>query len=107
MIYVKKGDRRPFANTTLLRGTTVVNLTAAVGVTFRMRERYDRGILITGAAVITGATLGTVQYQWAAGNTTTPGLYLAEWVVDFGGGQTETFPTLGFDTVLIEGNLAA
>ena len=108
MIYVRENDRRPFADTVLKRGAVVVDLTLAVGVTFRMRQ--DTGPRtppkVESAAVISDAVNGAVQYQWGATDTDTPGLYFAEWTVDWGSSIDETFPTLGVDPVLIEGRVS-
>lgn len=108
MIYVRENDRRPFANTVLKRGVVVVDLSAAVGVTFRMRS--DLGprtpAKTESAAVIVDAANGAVQYEWAAADTDTPGLFYAEWTVDWGSDVDETFPTLGVDPVLVDARVA-
>jgi hypothetical protein len=47
------------------------------------------------------SSFGNVSYVWAESDTSTPGLYLAEWEVTFAGGQQQTFPNSGYITVLI------
>lgn len=106
MIYVKQNDRRPAAEVTIKRGTSVVDLNLATGVTFKMRERTQSGALkVNTAAVITDATNGVVEYRWQSGDTDTPGTYYAEWEVIWNDGTTETFPTLGHDIVIVTGDL--
>lgn len=108
MIYVKQNDRQPAASTTLLRGATVVDLTSAVGVTFRMRAdgQPQNAPKVEAAATVVDAAAGQVAYEWADGDTDTPGLYYAEWTVDWGSGVEETFPTIFSDPVLVEGRVA-
>jgi hypothetical protein len=108
MIYVRENDRRPFAATILKRGSVVVDLTGAVGVTFRMRENLQPRTLpkVEAAATVVDAINGNVQYEWAANDTDHAGLFYAEWTVDWGSSIDETFPTLGVDPVLVDGRVA-
>lgn len=103
---IKQNDRRPQAATILKRGTTVVDLTLASSVTFIMRNPYKTGDpKVRSSAVILDAEAGSVEYRWLSGDTDTPGEWFAEWEVTWGDGTTETFPTVGYDFVLIQGDL--
>lgn len=44
----------------------------------------------------TDGTKGHVSYPWQAGQTDTPGEYLAFWVVTFSGGAIQTYPNDGY-----------
>ena len=72
-------------------GTTVVDLSTAVAVTFRMREG-GTGTAIGGVCSITDAVNGKVQYFWGAHDLDTVGNYLAEFEVQWPGPLYETFP---------------
>jgi hypothetical protein len=105
MIYIKEGDRRPVATTVLSRGSQIVDLTLAISVTFKMREESESHLTVDATAVITDAAAGEVEYRWDIGDTDQPGQYRAEWEVIWNDGTNETFPTLGFDPVLIDGSV--
>jgi hypothetical protein len=105
MIFVKQGDRRPAAPATIKRGTTVVDLTSATSVTFKMRHFYRTDLTVDAAATILSPTAGTVEYQWAPGDTNLAGDYYAEWEVLWSDGTKETFPTIDYDIVHISGDL--
>lgn len=104
MINVKQNDTRPAAYAVLRRGDTVVDLTAASTVTFKMRAE-DGTLKVDAAAVILAPLTGEVEYRWATGDTDTPGLFPAEWQVSWLDNTVETFPTIDFDYVTIHGDL--
>lgn len=105
MIYVKQNDRRPAAPATLKRGTTVVDLTQATSVTFKMRGLNQIELTTDRAAVVLDAAAGSVEYRWEAADTDTAGTFLAEWEVLWSDGTTETFPTIDYDIVQISSDL--
>lgn len=105
MINIKQNDRRPAAQTSLYRGTTLVDLTDATGITFKMTYRGKKDLTVNTAATINDAVTGDVEYRWQEGDTAVPGVYNAEWEVAWNDGTTETFPTLGSEIVLISGDL--
>ena len=105
MNQVKQGDRRPAATATLSRGTALVDLQTAIGVTFKARERSSNTMAIEGAATLVDAENGDIEYRYAAGDTDVPGTYYCEWEVTWGDGTTETFPTMGFDVLVIFGDI--
>jgi hypothetical protein len=105
MIQVKQNDRRPVATATIKRGGSVVPLSGASYVQFKMTERTSQQLKVNATAVIVSAAAGTVEYRWAIGDTDTPGTYDAEWEVNWADGTSETFPTNHFDIVVIYGDL--
>jgi hypothetical protein len=50
----------------------------------------------SGAMTIENATGGIARYDWAAGDTNTPGIYSAEFAITFSDGRQLTFPNDGF-----------
>lgn len=60
---------------------------------------------VTAAATIVAPTLGTVRYDWIAGDTDTPGTYSAEWQVTYANGKAQTFPSDGYNTIAIIADL--
>lgn len=69
-------------------------------VTFRMRPQVP-GVKapISAAAAWLDPSTATAKYEWAVGNTDTPGLYYADFFVDWGSGVTESFPNDGYTVV--------
>jgi len=104
MIYIKQNDRRPPASQTLKRGDTVVDLTEATGVTFKMREQGRKELKVNTAGMLISND-GEVRYNWQSGDTDTPGMFEVEWEVIWNDGTTETFPTLGYEPCIIHGDL--
>lgn len=102
--YIKQGDTRPPFEVTLLNADRdPVNLTTAT-VQFRLSTRAGTVPIIDGAATVVDAVNGVVAYQWGAGDTDTPGTYLAEFVVTTA--SQETFPNSRYLVVQIMQNLA-
>lgn len=101
MIYVKQGDTRPAAATQLTKGLTAVDLTSATEVKFKMRQLRQVDLSVDGAATITDAATGMVEYRWQASDTEDAGEYVAEWQVLWSDGSIESFPTLGYDSVVV------
>lgn len=71
----------------------VMDLTGAT-VKFHLRLDGAASLVVNRAASIVGAaTLGTVQYDWVAGDTDTVGDYLREWEVTYtASGKQVTVP---------------
>jgi hypothetical protein len=105
MINIKQGDRKPAAPATLKRGDTVVDLTSATSVTFKLRPVGRIDLIVDTAATILVAASGTVEYRWADGDTDDPGQYYAEWEVLWNDDTKETFPTMGYDVCVIHADL--
>jgi hypothetical protein len=55
------------------------------------------------ATILIAGGTPTVRYAWAAGETDTPGLYEAQFVVTYADDAVETFPNSAFITVSVNG----
>jgi hypothetical protein len=106
--YIKQSDTLPSIDGTLEdAGGVAVNLTGCT-VAFHMAPANtpSKVTVAAGVGVIVGATLGTVRYDWQAGDTASPGTYAAEWQVTFPGGGVERFPNGSSLTVQILAKVA-
>lgn len=79
-----------------------VSTSGASGVTFRMRPRGGGALVVNAAGVIVSAT--RVSYQFTGTQLDTPDVYLLEAALTYADG-TETVPTVGYVTVVIEAKL--
>lgn len=102
---MKKGDTLPSLRDALEDNGVPVDLTSVTGVAFVYEQTHDEsGAAMNGPAVIrTGsvvapATSGLVQYDWVAGDTSTPGRFRYEWRLTYSGGKSTTYPPQGFRT---------
>lgn len=102
---LKANDRLPSIRATLSTGGTAVDLTTATGVDFVMRRDGDPAPKVNAAAVIVDAVSGIIRYDWAIGDTSEPGEYMAEWEVTWQDGKTQSFPTLTYHTVQVLADL--
>jgi hypothetical protein len=96
-VLIKHNQREPRLRARIVDSSGVaVNLSGAVGVTFSMRSGRDlTNKIASQPAVITDAPEGRIEYQWRAGDTDTLGNFNAEFLVNWGNGVTEIFPTTG------------
>lgn len=89
-----QGDTRPTIKGVLYERYSdprvYINLTSAQGVRFQMRKADDKLYTINGAATVTAATSGGVEYQFGANDLATPGDYLIQWEVTFPDGKVQT-----------------
>lgn len=98
--FIRKGDRLPEIVATLQDANGVaVPLTSVSSVHFRMRAPNSATYKVDAAAVITDPFNGQVTYTWATPDTDTAGEYLADWLVTFSDGRSETFPNAGALTI--------
>jgi hypothetical protein len=104
--YIKQNDRlqalvRTFKNS----DNSAIDLTLATSVTFRMIPLNSSVPKVNAAATVTDAAAGEVTYQWAAGDTDTPGTYRAEYQVEFAGVTPLTVPTKSDFYIYVEPEL--
>jgi hypothetical protein len=97
---IKSFDRLPS-----IQATLNTDLTTAIGVDFIMKSTQGNTIKVNTAATIVNAAGGVVRYDWAVGDTSTPGTYNAEWEVHWPGPLTQTFPTASYHTVEVLADL--
>ena len=98
--HMKRGDRLPAYTATLKDANGAVDLTGATSAKFIMREQHTQAPKVNATCQITNASQGQIKYEWGATDTDTPGTYLVEIEVDFGG-KKMTFPNPGYNIVLI------
>jgi hypothetical protein len=98
---IKAHDLLPVFRASLLADGSAINLTGAVGVKFIMATNDFATVVVNTTAVIENAGSGIVRYDWTAGDTDTPGDYLAEWEVTWPGPQKQTFPVDAYHTITI------
>lgn len=107
---IKRNDTAPSITATLQASSTAVDIQNAT-VRFHMLD--SGGAVVVDAAanndqVTDGSdgSTGKVSYDWAAADTDVAGTFRAEWEVTFSDGTIRTFPTPGYTTVIIHGDLA-
>jgi hypothetical protein len=93
---MKKGDRRPRYRVSLTVGGSPVDLTGATGVRFIMKTSPAAGsATVDAAATVVTAASGIVEYAWGPTDTTTSGIYVIEFEVNWAG-EKQTFPSVGY-----------
>lgn len=100
---MKAYDRLPSLMAVLSDKNGPVNLTGAT-VMFIMRPEGGGAVKVNTAATIVDATQGIVRYDWATGDTTTPGVYEGEFEV-ISSSKTRTFPTVSYIEIEIFADL--
>ena len=110
MFVIKQGDRLPSLEATIRRRSdgSAVDLTTALGVTFRMwKQRVVGGSYkVNAAAVMVTPSSGVVRYDWTSLDTDDAGDYLGEFVVSWPSSKTQTIPTDGaFHVRVLDGGL--
>ena len=102
---IKQNDTAPSLSVTLAQDGVAVDLTDAA-ISFHMRDDASGEALVNGTAVVTGATLGTVRYDWLASDTALAGCFPAEFEVTLSDGKVESFPNDNNLTIIITEDLA-
>jgi hypothetical protein len=103
---IKSHDRLPPIQAVISSGgAEPLDLTDATSVTFIMRNKSGGTAKVNAAATVVDAAGGTVRYDWAEGDTDTPGSYQAEWQITWGDGLQQTAPTLTYHSVDILADL--
>lgn len=93
--YIKQGSRLPILQVALLDGEKdAVDLTTASTVKFSMVANDSTTPKVSlQTATVTDATNGEVEYAWGASDTDTEGDYYGEFLVTWGDGKQERFPS--------------
>ncbi len=105
---VKRNDTYPPLVTTLTDADDVAVNLAGASVMFLMRDISNSALTVRAAmSFVTDGSDGQVQYDWDPADTATAGMYIAEYEVTYATGEVQTFPTSGYDRVLIWGDLDA
>lgn len=99
VFYIKTGDTAPSVEATLRVEGSVLDLTNATSVRFKMSNGLDE------AAVIVDAAGGKVRYDWGSGQTDTAGTFDAEFEIAWTGGGVQTVPSKGYLKVYIAEDL--
>ena len=105
--YIKQNDTAPAIAEQLLDGLGAPVVLTGASVKFMMYGPGETSPKVNVAATITDASLGKVSHTWLAAHTDTPGDYLVEWQVTFGGGSIETFPNSDWQKVRVKDDIAA
>lgn len=103
-LYIKRNDLQPYYYARVADSTgTAIDLSGAT-VRFTMKD-VDSGVLkispTTTGVTVTVAASGLVQYQWAAGNTGSIGIYAIEFEITPALGGKFTVPARGPALVVI------
>ena len=97
---IKQDDTLP-AIETIIRTRGVLDelipfsLSGVTASTFSMADDCGNLVISSASAQITCASGGTIQYNWADGDTAEAGKYTAEFELMFAGGTKMTIPTIG------------
>lgn len=102
-LVVKEGDTLPTLTDTL---NTAESLSGGDVTLYVQRTGTDE-LLVNDTATVNDDTAGAadVEYQFSDTQTANTGTHLAEWVVTYSDGDTETFPKNGYITVTFDDQL--
>ena len=89
---LKQNDTSP-AISAVLRDSSgaAIDLSSASAV-FHMKAVGASTLKVDASASVTDPENGAIQYDWASGDTDTPGTYYAEFKVTYTDGSVESFP---------------
>lgn len=99
--FIKQGDRRPYLKAQLIYKDEEGNiegypdLSVAESIKFSMLNKVTGLLKVaegTNVVILGDPTLANVEYQFQDGDTSDFGNFKGEFSVDWGGGETETFP---------------
>lgn len=102
---MKRNDRRPRFRVQLTANELPVDLTPSSAVRFTMRQGPTIIVNKAPMTYITPST-GLIEYPWVAADTAASGNFNCEVEVDWGGGELQSFPSLGYFSVTINDDLA-
>lgn len=102
---IVKNDVLPMLSDTLTYSDgTAVNLTGAT-VKWIMRQLTASAPSTNLAATVVNPAAGMVSYTFTAADTAVAGQFMGKWTVTFSGGQTQSWPTVGYIEVTVEEDL--
>ena len=102
-VEIKSGDTAISFDGTLTQNGSAVDLTSAT-VKFLLKHRTSGTAYVLNAIVI-DAEAGTVRYVPGVGFPTTAGTYNQEWEVTFADTTVLTFPSSGYNALIITDDL--
>lgn len=103
---IKRNDTRPYWPITLtFEDGSVPDLSGGT-VRFLAREAGNGQVKVDDTAVITDGPNGQAEWRPSAGDTDQAGSFDVEWEVTFSDGTVQTFPTRGYDRLIVVGDLA-
>jgi len=105
VFFIKSGDQAPGIGCYLRYADGTAQDLTSCSVRFLMRLSGSTTPKVAAAATIVTPLTGEVLYNWAAGDTDTPGTYEAEWEVTLADSRTVTFPNDGYLTVEVTGEV--
>lgn len=104
-LQMKKDDLEPKYIATLRNADgTVVDLTNATSVSLIVKQQGGTKNFKS-AGSFEDRINGVVSYTWASGNSDTVGTFQMEWEVIWPTSRPETFPSAGYDTLIIGASL--
>lgn len=90
---IKQNDSKPFLSVTVTQDGSAVDLTDVSVVKFYMiTADNQRTQAVSGTGAVSNASGGVIKYEWAAGDTDTPGEYWAEFELEWDTGEKQTIP---------------
>lgn len=102
---MKKDDLEPKFIATLYNADgTVVDLTSASSVSLIVKQQGGAKYFKS-AGAFENRSGGIVSYTWASGNTDTVGNFQMEWEVIWPTARPETFPSNGYDSLVVGASL--
>lgn len=105
-VTIKSQDKAMSFETFLLKnGAVPSNLADATGVNFLMKRVESPGTAYSFSATLESASTGKVSVEIPTGFPTAPGTYKQEWEVIFPTAKPLTFPSEGYNTIIILADL--
>lgn len=91
IITMKAGDLSPAFTMRLKNAAGYQNITGFTAITLRLTN-LSTGAIIEGEPDVLDAAVGSISYQWVAGDTDVRGRYLIEVIVTFPETLPQTWP---------------
>lgn len=95
---IRQNDTSPALSTRLTDNKVPVDISGFEEVSFHVEDEQERVVIsddTTGNVTVTNPSLGDVEYSFDAEDTKSAGTFYAEWEVDYGNDDFETFPSQG------------